>query len=67
MDRLLIDVDAAAKSLGIGRSSMYALMNAGDVATVVIGRRRLVTADSLRAYVDEHATTTPTADALATA
>jgi hypothetical protein len=41
-----------AKALGIGRSSTYGLINIGNLKTIKIGRRTLVTVDILRALVD---------------
>jgi excisionase family DNA binding protein len=49
--RFLLSITAAAECLGVKRSMMYQLIDAGEVTTVKIGRRRLVTAESLQAYV----------------
>lgn len=47
----LLNVEEAARRLGIGRTKMYALISAGDVETVNIGRRRLVPPECLDNYV----------------
>lgn len=49
MENMLISIRDAAKLLGIGRSKLYDLMADGQLATVQIGRRRLVRTDSVRA------------------
>jgi len=49
--RLVLTVEEAAERLGIGRTLMYALISAGDVESVRIGRLRRVPADALDAFV----------------
>ena len=49
--RLVLTVEEAAERLGIGRTMMYALITAGDVESVRIGRLRRVPADALDAFV----------------
>jgi excisionase family DNA binding protein len=48
-DALLLPIADAARALGVGRSKTYQLIDNGTLATVRIGRRRLVRMDSLRA------------------
>jgi excisionase family DNA binding protein len=65
MERLLLPIPDAAAVLGVGRTTCYGLLAAGDIQSVTIGGRRLVVADSLREYVDRltaHATSTPVED-----
>ncbi|WP_328447421.1 helix-turn-helix domain-containing protein [Amycolatopsis sp. NBC_00438] len=50
--RTLLTVEAAAEQLSIGRTTMYALIKAGEIATVRIGHLRRVPAGALAAYVD---------------
>ena len=50
-DRLAYGIAEAGAVLGIGRSSMYQLISEGKIATVSIGRRRLV----LRAELERFA------------
>ena len=48
--RTLLSVEAAAAQLSIGRTTMYALLKNGDVASVRIGRLRRVPAEALTTY-----------------
>ena len=41
----------AAKELGIGRSSVYSLINSGRLRTVKLGRRTLIPADAIDALI----------------
>jgi len=52
MERLLYPIPEAAARLGIGRTVLYEKIAAGEIESVVIGRRRLVADSALRAYVD---------------
>jgi excisionase family DNA binding protein len=49
--RLLFTVEEAARALGIGRTRMFELIQAGSVETVLIGRLRRVPIDGLDAFV----------------
>jgi hypothetical protein len=50
---LLVPMPKAREILGgIGHSTIYALVNRGEIVKVNIGRRGFVTAESLAAYVD---------------
>jgi hypothetical protein len=52
-NRLLYPYDEIRALLGgIGRTSLFGLIDAKDLQRVKIGRRAFVTADSLRAYVE---------------
>lgn len=53
MDQLLVSITDAAKALSIGRTSIYELMRTGALETRKMGRRRLITAESLRRLVDK--------------
>jgi hypothetical protein len=44
-------VDAATRAFGIGRSTLFSLMAGGKLARVKIGKRTLITAESLRALI----------------
>lgn len=50
-DPLLLGVREAAKRLGVGRDSCYALLRQGRLRAVRIGRRLLVPAGELQAFV----------------
>ena len=46
-----VSVEDAAMLLGIGRTVAYRLVNAGDLRSVKIGRRRLVVRSSIEEFV----------------
>jgi len=52
MEALLLSIPETAKVLSLGRSKVYELIGEGRLATVCIGRRRLIRAESIRALVD---------------
>jgi excisionase family DNA binding protein len=56
VDKLLYTPRQAAEALGVSRSTLYALMAAGDVPSVHIGACRRVPAEGLRRYVARLAT-----------
>jgi excisionase family DNA binding protein len=49
--RLLFTVEEAARALGIGRTRMFELIQAGSVETVLIGRLRRIPFDALDAFI----------------
>lgn len=49
---LVHEILEAAHILRCGRSTIYELMNAGELQSIKIGRRRLVTHSSIVDYVD---------------
>ncbi len=51
METLATTVEGAAQALGIGRTTVYRLINEGNLKVVKIGRRTLVTSESIRALV----------------
>ncbi|BBC95034.1 DNA-binding protein [Streptomyces rochei] len=46
-----LTVEEAARRLGVGRTTMYALIASGEVQSVRIGRLRRVPADALTVYL----------------
>ncbi|MEV7934946.1 helix-turn-helix domain-containing protein [Kitasatospora sp. NPDC088264] len=46
-----LTVEEAARRLGVGRTTMYALVASGEVSSVTIGRLRRVPAEALKKYV----------------
>lgn len=48
MDPVSVTIDGAVKATGLGRTTLYALIGEGKLATVKIGRRTLVRTDSIR-------------------
>ena len=51
--RLCLATDSAAERLGVGLTTMRALIASGEVESITIGRRRLVLAESLAEYVQK--------------
>ncbi|WP_239394563.1 helix-turn-helix domain-containing protein [Frankia sp. CiP3] len=52
MSRLLLTPAEAAEQLGVGRTTVYELLNAGQLESVRIGRSRRIPRAALVAYVD---------------
>lgn len=53
VDPLLYPVPDVAEALGkISNRHVYKLMDTGELESITIGRRRMVVAESMRAYVD---------------
>ena len=48
MELLAISINETAKALGIGRSSVYTLLKTGRLDAIKIGRRTLLTTESIR-------------------
>lgn len=51
MEPVTVTIDGAEKALSIGKTKLYELIAEGRLKTVKIGRRTLVTTDSIRALV----------------
>jgi excisionase family DNA binding protein len=57
---MLLSVSQVAAELGCGRDTVYRLMTAGELPSVVLaGRLRRVRREDLRAYVSSLAATPP--------
>ena len=50
--RLTCTIEEACSATGLGRTKLYELIGAGCLATTTVGRRRLVSVDSLRALLE---------------
>lgn len=48
--RLMLTAEQAAEALGIGRTTMFALIKSGEIQSVRIGRLRRVPAAAVGAY-----------------
>jgi excisionase family DNA binding protein len=48
METLAISINETAKALGVGRSSVYALIKSGELDAIKIGRRTLLTTESIK-------------------
>jgi excisionase family DNA binding protein len=58
MDQLLFKIEEAAKVLGTSRSTLYRLMNSGQLVSIKVGRSRRVTSQALERFVkamEDHA------------
>ena len=49
---LVHSMDDGARRLGIGRTRFFALARAGEIATITVGKRRLVPERSLVEFID---------------
>lgn len=50
---LSVSVDEAARLIGVGRSTMFALLDSGEIRSVKVGARRLVPRRALEEFVSE--------------
>nr|WP_166777945.1 helix-turn-helix domain-containing protein [Qipengyuania flava] len=50
---MLTSVESAREALGLGRTTLYSLINDGRLEPVKLGRRTLVKVSSIRALVGE--------------
>ena len=53
MEPLFVSISEAAKALSLGRTSVYELINAGELDTRKMGRRRLVTVASIKRLAEK--------------
>ena len=52
MTTLSMSIKDAARTIGVGRTTVYSLINQRRLDTIKIGRRTLVKTDSIRALVE---------------
>ena len=50
--KLLLTVEEAAHALGVRRSTLYTLLEPGEIFSVKVGNRRLVPVKALDEYVE---------------
>ena len=55
MELLAISINDTAKALGIGRSSVYTLLKSGRLDAIKIGRRTLLTTESIKRFAQSRA------------
>lgn len=53
MKPLLVTIDEAGRVCGVGRATIYRLIDSGHLERVKSGRRALVTVESIEAYVQQ--------------
>jgi excisionase family DNA binding protein len=51
MEPIALSINDTAKSLSVGRTSVYALISEGRLETFKLGRRTLIKAESIRRLV----------------
>lgn len=49
---MLLPINEAAKTLGIGRTLLYRLINSGELEMVRLGNRSLITRASIEALIE---------------
>lgn len=54
MEKVLLRVSEAAEACSVSRSQMYTLLARGDIPYVVVGSRKRIPVDGLRAWVRQH-------------
>jgi excisionase family DNA binding protein len=54
--RVLLTPEEAGEALGVGRTMIYALLRAGDLESVQIGRLRRISLSAVEAYAEQLAT-----------
>jgi excisionase family DNA binding protein len=50
--RLLLRPEEAARALGVGRTTVYELIRAGELRSVKIGKLRRIPSEAVRQYVE---------------
>ncbi|SLN41788.1 Helix-turn-helix domain protein [Roseivivax jejudonensis] len=56
MQVLAVSPNEAARLCSIGRTTLYAALSGGELKSVKIGTRRLITIDALRDWLKRHET-----------
>ena len=51
-DQILSTAERVAEQLDVGRTTVYALMASGELASVKIGRSRRIPADAVTTYIE---------------
>lgn len=52
MEPVTISITGAAKALGLGRTTIYALIGEGKLDTIKVGRRHLIKTASIRRLIE---------------
>lgn len=55
MEKLAYSIKETAATLGVGRTSIYAMIGDGRLETFKVGRRTLIKADSVRRLINDSA------------
>lgn len=51
---IAVSPNEAARLAGIGRTTLYAALSSGDLKSIKIGTRRLITVDAIRAWLKQN-------------
>ena len=51
-EEILVSIPNGQRKLGVGRSTVYLLMGSGELKSVKIGTRRLITQSSIDAFIE---------------
>lgn len=51
---IAVSLNEAASLAGVGRTTLYAALSAGDLKSIKIGTRRLITVDAIRAWLAQN-------------
>ncbi|MEM7238764.1 MAG: helix-turn-helix domain-containing protein [Pseudomonadota bacterium] len=51
---IAVSPNEAARFAGVGRTTLYAALSAGDLKSIKIGTRRLITVDAIRAWLAQN-------------
>ena len=51
VEKLAFTINETANAIGVGRTKVYNLISEGKIPTIKIGKRTLVPADGLRAFM----------------
>lgn len=54
LSRLAYGIEHAAATLGLSRSRLYELIAAGEIAACKVGKRTIIPATELTAFLDRH-------------
>jgi excisionase family DNA binding protein len=52
IEKIGYSVEEAVTAMGVGRTTVYELIGSGELESIKVGRRRVIPADSIRAYFD---------------
>lgn len=51
IEKLGYSIEEAGQAMGIGRTTVYELLGSGELNSIKVGRRRIILADDIRAYL----------------
>ena len=54
MDKLLLNPEECGELLGVGRTYIYSVIRDGSLASIKLGKRRLITPAALEAFIKRH-------------